>query len=145
MQAVCQVSNMLSWKKNCFPRWENYFLDKLVAEIFWSKQLHYLLVYWLIFLGKNFLEHIVKSCWHRWPQFSVLIVNLSGCRWSQFSTLTPCSLDHSSAGVVDDQDRSAALFKVRWPCINFPVVVISASGSIKFSCSFRWRIIFRII
>lgn len=96
---VWHASCLPSEQDNClegravFPDQQTIFFFRQIGCRNFLRQtlLHYLLVYWLVFQGKNFLEHIVKSCWHRWPQFSGLILNLSGCRWSHFSTLTPCS------------------------------------------------------
>lgn len=67
IKVFAQVSSLVSYAWAVYPDKECIWSDKLVFKNFLRHIVHVCIGSILFFLGKNFLEHTVKSCWHRKP------------------------------------------------------------------------------
>lgn len=66
-ELFAQVCNLVSCAWAVYPHEESICSDKLVFRKFPKHTVNVFIGFILFFLGKNYLEHILKSCWHWRP------------------------------------------------------------------------------
>lgn len=65
-----QVGYLVPYAWAVYPEEENICSYKLLFKNFLKHTVNLFIGSILVFLGKNFLERMLKSCWHRRPQLS---------------------------------------------------------------------------